>query len=130
MLFWHLFGVKVSEKQKGKQINKQKPTFPIKSSLLFVFPFLFLSLFSFILSVSFSRFLSFFLFLSLSLYISLSVSLSGRKNHQNHQNNRKSPKNPKSPKSAIDPYQFLGKVIWTNHWSIPFLGEIRMDQWS
>ena len=31
---------------------------------------------------------------------------------------------------AIGPYLFLGKFIWTNHWSIPFPGEIRMDQWS
>ena len=32
--------------------------------------------------------------------------------------------------SAIGPYEFQGKFIWTNHWSIPFPGEIRMDQWS
>ena len=32
--------------------------------------------------------------------------------------------------SAIGPYLFMGKFIWTNHWSIPFPGEIRMDQWS
>ena len=32
--------------------------------------------------------------------------------------------------SAIGPYKFQGKFIWTNHWSIPFPGEIRMDQWS
>ena len=32
--------------------------------------------------------------------------------------------------SAIGPYQFRGKFIWTNHWSIPFPGDIRMDQWS
>ena len=32
--------------------------------------------------------------------------------------------------SAIGPYEFRGKFIWTNHWSIPFPGEIRMDQWS
>ena len=32
--------------------------------------------------------------------------------------------------SAIGPYKFWGKFIWTNHWSIPFPGEIRMDQWS
>ena len=31
---------------------------------------------------------------------------------------------------TIGPYQFRGKLIWTNHWSIPFPGEIRMDQWS
>ena len=24
----------------------------------------------------------------------------------------------------------VGKFIWTNHWSIPFPGENRMDQWS
>ena len=30
--------------------------------------------------------------------------------------------------SAIGPYEILGKFIWTNHWSIPFPGEIRMDQ--
>ena len=32
--------------------------------------------------------------------------------------------------SAIGPYQFRRKFMWTNHWSIPFPGEIRMDQWS
>ena len=31
--------------------------------------------------------------------------------------------------SAIGPYEFRGKFTWTNHWSIPFPGEIRMDQW-
>ena len=29
---------------------------------------------------------------------------------------------------AIGPYQFRGKFIWTNHWSIPFPGEVHMDQ--
>ena len=32
--------------------------------------------------------------------------------------------------SAIGPYKFRGQFIWTNHWSMPFPGEIRMDQWS
>ena len=32
--------------------------------------------------------------------------------------------------SAIGPYEFRGKFIWTNHWSIPFPGEIRMEEWS
>ena len=32
--------------------------------------------------------------------------------------------------SAIGPYEFRGKFIWANHWSIPFPGEIRMDRWS
>ena len=32
--------------------------------------------------------------------------------------------------SAIGPYQFRGKFVWTDHWSIPFSGEICMDQWS
>ena len=31
---------------------------------------------------------------------------------------------------AIGSYLFLGKFIWTARWSIPFPGEIRMDQWS
>ena len=31
---------------------------------------------------------------------------------------------------TIGPYQFREKFIWTNHWSIPFRGETRMDQWS
>ena len=32
--------------------------------------------------------------------------------------------------SAIRPYtNFGGKFVWTNHWSIAFPGEIRMDQW-
>ena len=31
---------------------------------------------------------------------------------------------------AIGPYLFPGKCIWTNHWSIPFPGQIRMEQWS
>ena len=34
--------------------------------------------------------------------------------------------------SAIGPYEFRGKLIWTNHWSIWISSEIRMDQieWS
>ena len=32
--------------------------------------------------------------------------------------------------SAIGPYQFRGKFVWTNHWSMPFPGVICMDQWS
>ena len=30
----------------------------------------------------------------------------------------------------IGPYKFRGQFILTNHWSIPFPGKIRVDQWS
>ena len=32
--------------------------------------------------------------------------------------------------SAIGPSESRGEIIWTNRWSIPFPGEIRMDRWA
>ena len=60
--------------------------------------------------------------------------LGTEKNHDSHRRDRIlhlfSPPEIERTLSAIGPYELRGKFIWTNHWSIPFLGEIRMDQWS
>ena len=99
MFFWHLFGEKVSEKQKGKK-NKTKNTFPIILLCFLFFPFSsFLGFHSFFLSLSVAFSLSF------SCFFLFSLTFWAKKYHQTQkiENHEKTLKHHKSPKFSKMP---------------------------